>query len=86
MVIFSYLSYSHRIMSAPFSNQAHCTKKTPPIAKMRFARIIFLDLWFYFAHFLLLIIFYNCSVKLPSMVKLLGLYPKLAKIDFTKIV
>ncbi len=52
MVIFSYLSYSHRIMSAPFLQiKPNRTKKTPPSAVMRFAGIIFLDLWFYFAHF-----------------------------------
>ncbi len=52
MVIFSYLSYSHQIMSAPFLQiKPSRTKKTPPIAKMRFTRIIFLDLWFYFTHF-----------------------------------
>ncbi len=66
MVIFSYLSYSHRIMSAPFLQiKPSRTKKAPPIAKMRFTRIIFLDLWFYFAHSSLLVIFYNYSVKLP---------------------
>lgn len=88
MVIFSYLSYSHQIMSAPFLQiKPSRTKKAPPTAKMRFAGIVFLDLCFYFAHSSLLVIFYNDSVKLPSiMVKLLGLYPKLAKIDFTKIV
>ncbi len=67
MVIFSYLSYSHRIMSAPFLQiKPSRTKKAPPSAVMRFAGIVFLDLRFYLAHFLLLIIFYNCSVKLPS--------------------
>ncbi len=51
MVIFSYLSYSHRIMSAPFLQiKPSRTKNVPPIAKMRFTGIIFLDLWFYFAH------------------------------------
>lgn len=65
MVIFSYLSYSHRIMSAPFLQiKPNRTKNIPPSAVM--AGIIFLDLWFYFAHFLLLVIFYNSSVKLPS--------------------
>lgn len=68
MVIFSYLSYSHRIMSAPFLQiKPSRTKKVPPIAKMRFAEIIFLDLWFYFAHLSLLVVFYNYSVKLPSL-------------------
>lgn len=67
MVIFSYLSYSHRIMSAPFLQiKPNRTKKTLPIAKMRFTRIVFLDLWFYFAHSSLLVVFYNDSVKLPS--------------------
>ncbi len=67
MVIFSYLSYSHRIMSAPFLQiKSNRTKKAPPIAKMRSTRIIFFDLWFYFAHFSLLVVFYNDSVKLPS--------------------
>lgn len=54
-------------MSAPFLQiKPNRTKKTPPIAKMRFTGIIFLDLWFYFDHFLLLIKFYNDPVKLPS--------------------
>lgn len=58
MVIFSYLSYSHRIMSAPFLQiKPIRTKKAPPIAKMRFTGIIFLDLWFYLAHFSLLVYF-----------------------------
>lgn len=42
------------------------TKNIPPSAVMRFTRIIFLDLWFYFAHSSLLVVFYNDSVKLPS--------------------
>lgn len=51
MVIFSYLSYSHQIMSAPFLQiKLSRTKKTPLSAVMRFAGIVFLDLWFYFAH------------------------------------
>lgn len=67
MVIFSYLSYSHQIMSAPFLQiKPNRTKKVPPIAKMRFTGIIFLDLWFYLAHSSLLVVFYNDSVKLPS--------------------
>ncbi len=60
MVIFSYLSCSHRIMSAPFLQiKPSRTKNVPPSAVMRFTRIIFLDLWFYFAHFSLLVIFYK---------------------------
>lgn len=67
MVIFSYLSYSHRIMSAPFFQiKPSRTKNVPPSAVMRFTRIIFLDLWFYFTHSSLLVVFYNSSVKLPS--------------------
>ncbi len=67
MVISSYLSCSHQIMSAPFLQiKPSRTKKVPPIAKMRFAGIIFLDLWFYFTHLSLLVVFYNYSVKLPS--------------------
>lgn len=46
-------------MLAPFLQiKPNRTKKMPPIAKMRFTRIIFLDLWFYFAHFLLLILYF----------------------------
>lgn len=52
MVIFSYLSYSNQIMSAPFLQiKPNRTKNIPPSAVMRFVRIVFLDLWFYFAHF-----------------------------------
>lgn len=59
MVTFSYLSYSHRIMSAPFLQiKPSRTKNVPPNAVMRFAGIVFLDLWFYFAHFLLLILYF----------------------------
>ncbi len=68
MVIFSYLSYSHRIMSAPFLQiKPSRTKNIPPSAVMRFAGIISLDLWFYFTHSSLLVVFYNSSVKLSSL-------------------
>lgn len=87
MVIFSYLSCSHQIMSAPFLQiKPSRTKKVPPIAKMRFTRIIFLDSWFYFTHLSLLsyiLIIIRLNFHRYSVIEL---YPKLAKIDFTKIV
>ncbi|EMH04436.1 hypothetical protein HMPREF1407_00802 [Helicobacter pylori GAM244Ai] len=61
------------------------TKKTPPITKIGFIRIIFLDLWFYFAHLSLLSYFIIIQLNFHRY-SVIELYPKLAKIDFTKIV